>query len=224
MTGRLTLSFRHCQARQQFVTVENNTCARWETCNQIFCKRVADRQHVPTTLHHQGFRVPRSSKNASKGGLSPWSSKPLQRRMTPISNQIYQVAPLSVPKNKEYSQFFGVPTSQCLHWLGTPKNWGRRVATGQVIQDLPSPTAYLLTIYLVHHQSTPDRGHLFNSAVNTQSVYTREKRRVLWPQTWFKDSIKTPNSRRKEELNHVWFESFDKNSLYVSPAFGWWTS
>lgn len=81
-------------------------------------------------------------------------------------------------------------------------------------KPFPPPTAYLLTNYL---GCTPDRGHLFNSAMITNQSIPERKREIFWPQMWFEDSIKTPNSWRKEELNHVWFESFDKNSLATIP-------
>ena len=61
MTGRLALSFCHCQARQRFVTIEINTLHKMRDASNLL-QRVADRQRVPTTMHHQGFRVPRSSK------------------------------------------------------------------------------------------------------------------------------------------------------------------
>ena len=140
MTGRLALSFRHCQARQRFVTIEINTLHKMRDASNLL-QRVADRQRVPTTMHHQGLEFQGALKSTSKEGLSPWRSKQLQSREEIPPNQIkfYQLAPLSVPRNTERNQFFGVPTSQCLHWLGTPKNWGRRVATGQVLQALSSP-------------------------------------------------------------------------------------
>lgn len=121
-------------------------------------------------------------------------------------------------RNKEcFLLFFGVAASQCFALCRTPKNRGRKVATGQVIRGLPSPTANIVDKQSVSSLMDNRKGQLSTVQKNPKES-NREKKRALATEVVRRLDKNSHFMGEKKSFSHSWLSHSIKTPSHNSPS------